>query len=54
MRTKPKMACGNCKYITNIMESRTGKYYCKDRDKYVDIDKEYCIHYKWKGEPDGD
>lgn len=41
---KPKLACKNCKHLTGIMNSQTGRYYCKNRDKYVAED-DYCTHY---------
>lgn len=44
MIIKPKIACKNCKHLTRIMDSRTGKYYCEHMDKYVAED-DYCSHY---------
>ena len=35
MIIKPKIVCKNCKHMTRIMDSRTGKYYCQHMDKYV-------------------
>lgn len=41
---KSDMKCGNCNHITRIMASSSGKYYCKNRDIYVDLE-DYCTHY---------
>lgn len=43
---KPKIACKNCKHITRIMNSRTGKYYCQHMERDVD-EEDLCSHYNW-------
>ena len=41
---KPKMKCSNCKHFTRILNSQTGKYWCEQRQKWMNKE-DYCTHY---------